>query len=91
MKNEDIYPPKKVSLLEFTCYLAWISDSEGVHIELVSMDENLGYGVVISHKKSKWDYCVNLRSPKSRLEGTKVILNWINYIFPKEFEDCDWP
>ena len=80
------YPPTKVSIYELFALVAWATRNG---VEIYGCDST-GEEIVIEHSKSDWSYTIKLHSNKSRLEANKVILNWVNHLYPKEFEDCDW-
>jgi len=85
MRNLE-YPPVKVNIYELLALVLWAARNG---IDAISLDSE-GEGIELSHAKSDWSYCIKTHSNKSRVEARKVIMSWINGIFPKEFEDCDW-
>ena len=86
MKDMTTYPPKKTTLKTLLTQVAW-GCANGIKLECLTPDES----IVISHPKSTWDCFVNIDSPSSRLTAEKVILNWVNRIFPKSLDECEWP
>jgi hypothetical protein len=85
-KKSDVYPLPAVGLKTLITQLAWAT-SCGVKIECVTPDEE----ILISHPKSNWDFYCEIGKPSHRLDANKVILNWVNGIFPATFDECDWP
>ena len=86
MRENGVYPPKKTSLKHLICQLAWASEN-GIKLANVVKDVE----IMLYHPKSDWDFRIRLDSARDRLDAEKVIVNWVNQIYPATFDKCYWP